>query len=141
MHGERHESDAAAAVCEQRTRDTCVRARYRTICGRHDIVRSTNPRSISRYRVIDMITTAHGIAGNGNVLMWIENWLSNRKQHVVLDGCFSEWGDVISGVPQGSVLGPLLFIVYCILPSTEKYMTGFGSSDTPVEPVHTAAAT
>jgi len=59
VHGERHQSDAdaAAAVCEQRTRETCVRARYRTIYGRHDIVRSTNPRSISRYRVIDMITT------------------------------------------------------------------------------------
>jgi len=36
--------------------ETCVRARYRTIYGGHDIVRSTNPRSISRYRVIDMIT-------------------------------------------------------------------------------------
>jgi len=59
VHGERHQSDAdaAAAVCEQCTRETCVRARYRTIYGRHDIVRSTNPRSISRYRVIDMITT------------------------------------------------------------------------------------
>ena len=60
VHGKRHQSDAdaaaAAAVCEQRTRETCVRARYRTIYGRHDIVRSTNPRSISRYRVIDMIT-------------------------------------------------------------------------------------
>jgi len=57
VHGKRHQSDADAAVCEQRTRETCVRARYRTIYGHHDIVRLTNPRSISRYRVIDMITT------------------------------------------------------------------------------------
>ena len=58
MHGERRQSDAdaAAAVCERRTRETCVRARYRTIYGRHDIVRWMNLRSISRYRVIDMIT-------------------------------------------------------------------------------------
>ena len=39
--------------------ETCVRARYRTIYGRHDIVRSMNPRLISRYRVIEMITTVN----------------------------------------------------------------------------------
>ena len=59
VHEKRRQSDAdaAAAVCEQRTCETCVRARYRTIYARHDIVRSMNPRSISRYRVIDMITS------------------------------------------------------------------------------------
>jgi len=51
------DADATAAVCEQRTCETCARARYRTIYGHHDIIRSMNPRSISRYRVIDMITT------------------------------------------------------------------------------------
>ena len=58
VHGERHQSDAdaAAAVCEQHTREMCVRARYRTICGCRDIVRSMNPRLMSRYHVIDMIT-------------------------------------------------------------------------------------
>jgi len=42
------------------------------------------------------------------------NWrlVSNRKQSVVLNGCLSEWRDVISEVLQGSVLGPLLFIIY-----------------------------
>ena len=40
------------------------------------------------------------------------DWLSNRKQHLVLNGCFSEWRDVISGIPLGSVLGPLFFIIY-----------------------------
>jgi len=67
VYGERHQSDAdaAAAVCEQRTRETCGHARYRMIYGRHDIVCSTNPRSISRYRVIDMITTCYVVVAIG----------------------------------------------------------------------------
>ena len=48
----------------------------------------------------------------GNVLGWIQDWLSNRMQRVVLNGKCSEWAEVKSGVPQGSVLGPILFILY-----------------------------
>ena len=53
---------------------------------------------------------AQGI--NGFVAQWINNWLLDWKQRVVIIGKFSQWSDVLSGVPQGSVLGPILFIIY-----------------------------
>ena len=60
-------------------------------------------------RLISKLAT-HG--KTGNILRWIGNWLSDRRQRVSVDGELSEWASVKSGVPQGSVLGPLLFLVY-----------------------------
>ena len=48
----------------------------------------------------------------GNVLQWFKNYLSDRKQRVVLPGISSAWNFIKAGVPQGSILGPLLFLVY-----------------------------
>ena len=48
----------------------------------------------------------------GSLLKWFESYLSNRKQRVVVDGQTSSWCIIESGVPQGSVLGTLLFLIY-----------------------------
>ena len=49
---------------------------------------------------------------NEKIVRWIESWLSGRRQRVVIEGIESGWEEVWSGVPQGSVLGPILFIAF-----------------------------
>ena len=49
---------------------------------------------------------------SGQLLSLIQSFLSDRKQRTVLNGKSSIWGDISAGVPQGSILGPLFFLVY-----------------------------
>ena len=53
---------------------------------------------------------AYGISDN--LLSWLEAYLSNRTQAVKVKGHLSNSGDVINGVPQGSVIGPTPFLIY-----------------------------
>ena len=64
---------------------------------------------VSHQRLI-LKLKSHGM-GN-SIINLIEQWLTDRKQRVIVGGEVSSWNSVLSGVPQGSVLGPILFLVY-----------------------------
>ena len=59
-----------------------------------------------------LLAKLHAYGIRGNLLAWIKSYLSNRVQTVVINGTHSYPAKVKSGVPQGTVLGPILFLVY-----------------------------
>ena len=65
--------------------------------------------SVPHQRLLKKI---YGYGIRGNLYNWIEDFLTHRRQRVVMNSTKLEWAIILNGIPQGSVLGPLLFLLY-----------------------------
>ena len=76
-----------------------------------------------------------------NALQWIESFLSNRRQKVRVNNEVSEWSPVISGVPQGSILGPILFTLFVFdIPDAINSLISMFADDTKIYKMLTSAS-
>ena len=97
---------------------TCLLSSLKNWLSSLDLAKSTDAIYIDFAKAFDTVThekllhklTSYGI--RGKLHLWISAWLSNRTQSVCIEGLLSPPKSVLSGVLQGSVLGPLLFLLF-----------------------------
>jgi ribonucleases P/MRP protein subunit RPP40 len=77
-----------------------------------DIIYLDFQKAFDKVPHIRLMKKLNALGIEGKLAVWIQGWLRDRRQRVILRGNVSDWEKVHSGVPQGSVLGPLLFTVY-----------------------------
>ena len=88
--------------------------------------------SFDRVNHQDFLNRLCSVGIGGSVLSILTQFLSNRSQRVIVDGCRSKLVNVVSGVPQGSVLDPLLFLLYTLelFSILENKLIGYADNST-----------
>ena len=88
----------------------------RTSCARHITLDW-----IGKYCINNSLSKLKAYKVSDEVINWITEFLKS-KFRAAINGNFSRWFEVLSGIPQGSLLGPLLFIIYTVMTYWQKYI-------------------